>query len=343
MADLREALTAAVEQHEAAPVDNTPVESRARDDQGRFAAKEPEGVQPATIPAPAASPAPAPEDPPKIEGLERPTTWKKEYLPLWDKMAQGQPLTQEEARKVLQYANQRETEYKTGVSTYKNEAMQARELQSAMAPFLPELQKYNIQPTQWISNLGNAHKVLALGNPQEKLAMFQQLAKDYGIPMEMLGQAAQGQGPDANTMALLAQVNSLKQQLQEINGWRSSQEQQRAQTAIAEIANDPVNYPHFEKVRETMGQLLDSGLAADLKTAYKQAVRMNDEVFEEEQARLSQAATEASQIASRAAAAAKAKAQVTSVRSATPSTPVSDKPKDRRALLEEEFSKMGRM
>jgi len=38
------------------------------------------------------------------------------------------------------------------------------------------LQENNIAPQQWISNLGTAHKTLALGSPQEKLQMFAQLA-----------------------------------------------------------------------------------------------------------------------------------------------------------------------
>lgn len=309
-------------------VETTP-EQRARDEQGRFAPKA--EVKPE-------APAQPTEQPPAPVVPNRPTTWKKEYLPLWDKMASGQTLTPEEAVKLAQYTEQRETEYKTGVSTYKTAAQEARELQDAMAPFMPELQQHNIRPTEWIRNLGNAHRTLALGDPQQKLQMFAQLAKDYGVPLEMVGQVAQGQGIDPSYAAIMNQLQNLQGELKQVHSWKEQQEQQRANQAIAELAGNPQEFPHFEKVKGTMSQLLGAGFATDLKAAYKQAVRLNDEVFQEEQQRLSQAAS-ASQIAERAAAAAQAKAKVISPRSATPSgTQQTTKAKDRRSMLEEAFS-----
>jgi len=304
-------------------------EQRARDEQGRFA---PKAEQPAQVAQPLAQPT----EPPPVPN--RPTTWKKEYLPLWDKMAQGQTLTPDEAVKLALYTEQRETEYKTGVSTYKTAAQEARELQDAMAPFMPELQQHNIRPTEWIKNLGNAHRTLAMGDPQQKLQMFAKLAQDYGVPLEMVGQVSQGQGIDPGYAALMNQIQGLQGKLQQVDNWREQQEQQRAQQAIAELAGDVEKYPHFEKVKGTMSQLLGAGFATDLKAAYKQAVRLNDEVFAEEQQRLSQAHA-APAIAERAAAAVQAKAKVTSVRSATPSGMQKEtKAKDRRSMLEEQFS-----
>ena len=87
----------------------------------------------------------------------RPTTWKKEYLPIWDKLTAGEQLTPEESLKLAEYSNQRESEYKKGVSTYKQEADNAKSLIEAISPFVPELQKQNIHPAAWINNLGRAH------------------------------------------------------------------------------------------------------------------------------------------------------------------------------------------
>ena len=67
----------------------------------------------------------------------RPTTWKKEYLPIWDKLTAGEQLTPEESLKLAEYSNQRESEYKKGVSTYKQEADNAKSLVEAIAPFVP--------------------------------------------------------------------------------------------------------------------------------------------------------------------------------------------------------------
>ena len=124
------------------------------------------------------------EEPEQVEekpALSRPSTWKKEYLPIWDKLTTGQQLTSEEALKLAEYSNQRESEYKKGVSTYKAEADRARSLEEAIAPFVPELQAQNISPAAWINNLGRAHMILTKAPYQEKVQMFQRLAQDYGI------------------------------------------------------------------------------------------------------------------------------------------------------------------
>ena len=82
------------------------------------------------------------EKPTKV--LPRPSTWKKEYLPIWDKLTTGQQLSNDEAIKLAEYSNQRESEYKKGVSAYKAEADSAKELNDAISPFVPELQKQGI-------------------------------------------------------------------------------------------------------------------------------------------------------------------------------------------------------
>lgn len=311
-------------------------DQRARDEQGRFAAK-------ALAKEPVAAPAVPPVIPPaQVPGeLQRPTTWKKEYMPMWEKLASGQQLSPEEARKFLEYANQRESEFKTGVSTYKQEAERARELQQAIEPFMPQLQQYGIQPTQWIQNLGRAHQTLALGSPEQKLQMFSQLAREYGVPMAAIQSTAQGQAVEPAYAELMGQIQQLQGQVQTVTSWRQEQEQRSTAQAIAELQNDAAQYPHFAAVRGDMARLLESGLSPDLKTAYKQAVRMNDEVWQQEQARLAQAA-QAQSAASQQQTVAKAKANAFSTRSATPSgTATAGGPKDRRSVLSEAFDEAG--
>lgn len=263
------------------------------------------------------------------------TTWRKEFLPLHEKLAHGLPLTPEEAKKLADYNVQREKEYATGVSTYKAEAHHARELQTAMEPFMADLQRHNIQPTQWIQNLGNAHRTLALGSPEQKLQMFARLAQDYGVPLPAITQAQQGQ-IDPTIAALMAEIHHLKQG---VNTVTSRWEQQEAEAVKGMLSkfNDTDKYPHFNQVRETMAQLLESGLAPDLDQAYTKAVRMNDDVWQAEQQRQA-TANAAQQQASQAAAAAKAKSRAVSTRPATPSGVVTtSQAKDRRAILAEQM------
>jgi len=51
--------------------------------------------------------------------VSRPSTWKKEYVQIWDKMEAGEQISKEDFTKFAEYAYQRESEYKKGVSTYK--------------------------------------------------------------------------------------------------------------------------------------------------------------------------------------------------------------------------------
>lgn len=323
--DRRDMLTEAFEAAEKAPEPAQPTEAeqRARDDAGRFAPKQEQ-------PAPTPAPEPVAEAP-KL------TTWKKEYLPLHEKLARGEALTPDEAKKLAQYNGQRESEYSTGVSVFKERATRLESIEKAITPFMPELQKNNIPPDQWIANLGRAHHTLALGTPEQKLQMFQKLAQDYGIPLGAVQQAQSGQ-VDPALMGLMEQFQQLRGQVQEVTGWREQQQQQAVSQAIAEIANDAENYPHFEKVRGTMAELLQSGLAPDLKTAYTKAVRMDDEVWQEEQSRQSQLRQSA---VTQRQAVAKAKATATP-RSVTPSAVSGNSgAKDRRSLIAEQLDAVG--
>ena len=345
MADLREALSAALaeapqlEQPESLVVEpNTQLDApeaedtRARDESGRFAKVEGTVAVQASESTVAptsdtgAKPGAAQEIVPEAPQITRPSTWKKEYWPLYDKLALGQPLNPDEAKKLADYTNQRETEFKTGVSTYKAEADKSKELQEAIAPFLPELQIYGIKPGQWIANLGRAHYTLAKGSPQEKLAMFHKLANEYGVD---IGQQA---APAPNVDP---QVAWLSQELNQIKGaWSSFQSEQQKQaqaSMMSDIHKFASGHQHFESVREQMSGLLQAGMAQDLEDAYTKAIRMSGL---QEAAPAVQPANSSAQAA---AVVAKAKANAVSPRSTSPSTPDGAKPKGLRSTLAEQL------
>lgn len=303
---------------------------RDRDEQGRFKGKqEDELIQSSANQEDQATIVPI--DP--VPTISRPTTWKKEYLGMWDKLATGLPLTTEESRKLAEYNSQREKEYATGVSTYKAEAQNAKNLQEAMAPFIPSLQQSNIDPATWIKNLGNAHQYLVNGSPEQKIQMFQKLAQDYGVP---LGAVQQGDQLDPVVPQLMEYIQKLESKVNTVTGWKESQEQQSLQQQISKF-NDAAKYPHFEQVRGTMAQLLESGLAQDLDRAYEKAIRMDDSVWSAEQERQANAIA-AKQAADKQAAVSKAKATAVSVKSTTPSGKTASlEPKDRRSLIAAKF------
>jgi hypothetical protein len=268
----------------------------------------------------------------EVKPVTRPSTWKKEYVQIWDKMEAGEQISKEDFIKFAEYANQRESEYKKGVSTYKAEADRARAYEQAVAPYAQDLQKRGIAPTQYIENLVRAEQILTNAPYEQKVQVFQKLAADYGIQLNG-GQVTQ---LDPYTQQLMNQLNMVNQEVSSIKGRFQQEENQRLMNEIEKFRSDAEKYPHFDVLREEMAQLLELGKAQDLETAYKKAVRLNDEVWEVEQERLLKTAKQATVKAQQVA---KAKAAAVSPRSTTPSGRVTEpgEKKDRRSLLSEQL------
>ena len=315
-------------QTENASEEGSSQESNDRDEKGRFKAQEASSEQDTA------------EEPDLVgsndnvneEEIKRPTTWKKEYVEVWNKMQEGKPLDKAEFAKFAEYANQRESEYKKGVSAYKAEADNARQLTEAIGQFTPELQKHGIHPVAWINNLGRAHYTLANGTYEQKLNAFNRLAQDYGIQLNQDAlQMPEQAYVDPYQQQLMQQLQATQQQVQQLSAIREQEENARLSNEISRVSSDKERFPHFDMVREDMAQLLERGLAPNLETAYAKAVRMNDEAYKLEQDKLLRSANTQ---ASKAQQVAKAKATAVSPRSVTPSGQVSKSDaKDRRSLL----------
>jgi hypothetical protein len=269
----------------------------------------------------------------EVKPVTRPSTWKKEYVQIWDKMEAGEQISKEDFTKFAEYANQRESEYKKGVSTYKGEVDRMKGYEEAIAPFAPELQRRGIEPAKYIQNLARADQILTHAPYEQKVQLFQRLAADYGIQLNGNGQAQQ---LDPYTQQLMNQLNMVNQEVSSIKGRFAQEENQRLMNEIERVRSDVEKYPHFDVVREEMAQLLELGKAQDLETAYKKAVRMNDDVWSLEQDRL---LNDAKQTAMKAQQVAKAKAAAVSPKSTTPSGKVgnAEDKKDRRSLIAEQM------
>ena len=267
----------------------------------------------------------------EVKAATRPTTWKKEYLNIWDKLEKNEPVTKEEFTKFAEYANQRETEYKKGVSAYKGEVDRIKPLENAIAPYRQHLQQQGINEIALIDNLVKSHFVLAQAPYEQKVQMFNRLAQDYGIQLN-----GNPQQTDPYIQQLMNQLNTVNQEVGTIKNRYEQEEQNRLMGEINRVASDVEKFPHFESVREDMAQLLERGLAHNLETAYAKAVRMNDDVWAVEQERL---LTQASRQASKAQQVAKAKAASVSPKSVTPNGVGGQvEAKDRRSILEKELS-----
>jgi len=341
MADRREMLEAAMNEveikDEPQEVEHEEVQSEepkdepARNEKGQFVAEDEAVAEETSIEATSedADEPEQPEEQPEISDIPKPTTWKKDLLPLWDKIAKGETLSKDESKKHLEYLNQRENEFKKGVSVYKAEAERAKALEEAINPFVPELQAQGIHPAAWINNLGRAHMILSKAPHEQKVQMFHRLAQDYGVNLNLSNEPQQP--VDAYTQQLMQQLNQVNQEVSTIKGRFEQEEQARLSNEIERVRSDKERFPHFDLVREEMAQLLELGKAQNLETAYAKAVRMNDEAWKFEQEKLLKQATTQ---ASKASQVARAKATAVSPKSVTPNgTQAKVEAKDRRSLL----------
>lgn len=269
---------------------------RIRDEKGRFVEKPAEKLTEKVQTEPKPRP-------------PRPSSWKKEMWDHWEKLDP----------QVADYLQQREQEYAKGVSTYKHEWENARPIVEALSPFQPLLQQSNIKPTEWITNLGNAHRMLVQGSPQQRLQMFTKLAQDYQVPLQELLQ-----GADQTQQSPNQYINPLYERIQQLEGrltsWQTQQEQQQQQAVLNEIEQFKTQHPHVEEVRATMAGLLQSGLAENLNDAYEAALRhpKHNNIYEsiQQQSRQQDEAKRAEESTKRAKS---AKANAVSPRTATPS------------------------
>lgn len=251
---------------------------RARDEQGKLlpgkAQREAAPVQALGQPQVAA---------PVVEAvplLPRPSSWKKEMWPIWDKLSTGAALDAKEARQLAEYTGKRESDFASGVSTYKNEYDRVKPIADAITPFLPVIQQTGMKPEQWINELGQAHRVLATGTQAQKLEMFKQIAINNGIDLQAFGQQLFVRGQDGQlylnqqfTQRPQAQQPAPQQDVRKVVQELFA-EQTTNQAIAAFEAEAPTKYQHYETVKPAMIGLLQSGLAADLPSAYEAAIRL---------------------------------------------------------------------
>jgi len=294
---------------------------RARDEVGRFAKTSADAGQKALNDA-KGQPAPVVTElnEPAAQPIPRPSSWSKEMWPLWDKLNTGAALTAQEARQVAEYNAKRETQFATGVSTYKQIADNAKPLLDAIQPFQEDMQRHGIQAPEMVHRLMSAHKSLSMGSPQEKLQQFATLAQQYGIPLQAFyDQAAQQQylaTPHQPQQQAPQQPPNFEAMIE-----KTLQQRELNQT-IESMQRDTTKYPFFNYVRSTMAQLLETGAANDLDDAYQKSLDAPEHaMLSTAMATQQSQAAEAQRVAAAQTTARIARANTISPRSSTPAVP----------------------
>ena len=306
----REKLLEQFEQVESAP---EPIrEDVPRDDQGKFAAKEPEQTMVQQAQEPVEEPV----------WKRPPASWKKDYHDAW----------QSADDRLKEYAWQREEQMKAGVQPLMEKARIADQFNEVLNPYMETIRGLGMDAPKAVKALMEADHALRYSDAQQKQQLFMRLAQQYGVNLGDMSQLPQ-QMVDPNISALQQELNRVRG---EVMSWKEEQEQVQNQSLLGEINNFALRAEYFEEARPTMISLLQSGVATTLDEAYEKAIRLDDNLYQQvQQGRQAQVETQQKVAANNAAK--KARAAAVSVRSAAPGATTATKAQDRRSMLAEQF------
>lgn len=311
----REKLLEQFEQVESAPAGETAREDVRRDEQGKFAAKEPEQTMMQQAQEPVEEPV----------WKRPPASWKKDYHDVW----------QTADDRMKEYAWQREEQMKAGVQPLMEKARIADQFNEVLNPYMETIRGLGMDAPKAVKALMEADHALRYSDPQQKQQLFMRLAQQYGVNLGDMSQLPQ-QMVDPNISALQQELNRVRG---EVLSWKEQQEQVQNQSLLSEIDSFAMRAEHFEEARPTMISLLQSGVATTLEDAYEKALRLDDNLYQQvQQSRQAQVETQQKVVANQAAK--KARAAAVSVRSAAPGATTATKAQDRRSLLAEQFDSM---
>lgn len=232
-------------------------------------ASEQEPTADAATTAPATTPEPAPQP------LEAPARWtaeQKAKFAAW-------PRDVQEA--VIERNREIEADYTRKTQEAAELRRSAEPILNAIKPYEPYLNqlapRIGTTPDQMLANLVGVEYQLRTGDPQMKVQALYQIAAEYGIDLAAISRGELPAAPDPAYTQLRQSFGSLQQEVASLKQQRELEEQQRTFQAIQTFASATdeagrPKYPHFERVRGVMGQLMRSDDTLTLETAYQKAI-----------------------------------------------------------------------
>ena len=265
--------------------------------------------------------------------LEAPKNWSEEVRSKFKDLP----------RDAQEYMLKRDKEMTADYTRKTQEVAQQRKsfesLDKVIAPMRQQIAASGVGEAEYISRLLNADMALR-NNP--KMAL-KQLAQGYGIDLSSIEETVDWNDSDPQitqlqqqNQAILAELNQFKRQ-----NLQSARQQTEAQiNGFAGTKDDKGNlkYPHFDKLRVKMGNLIDAGEAKGLEDAYAKAVRLDDELYKQSLDNQRKSAKAEEDVRRKAAV---EKAKKVRPRTATAPPSGSVKATDLDALLMESISKAG--
>ena len=249
--------------------------------------ESPDSQEPTSEAAPPEDGAPPSEPPPEGEQPpaeaapldpkdQPPDTWRKEAKEKW---ATADPVLRSEIQK-------REGDIAKFVADSQPAFGVAQAFEKIVTPYKAVFEKYNVNPWDHVSNLLYAHSTLLFGQPQQKVAMFKQLAMDAGIDVSRLGQ----EGADPANNPLVQHIGALQDRIRQleagVTGVTTTVQQARAaelEASVMAFAQDEAAHPFFWEVTDRIQHFIDTKAAKTLDEAYTLAVRSDPVVWQKMQ------------------------------------------------------------
>lgn len=241
---------------------------RARDEFGRFKGNEQTDDAVADADAAADSEQEVEADAGQRESIQPPSSWRANVR------EQFAALPAEVQEEVLR----RESDFHKGIEQYRVDADYGRSLKQVLAPYQQDFAALGVDESRAVGTLLGYERTLRLGSPEQKLEIFQSMARSYGVPVEaLLSDDGEVQQAAMLNAQLTSRLNQLEQQLHGFTSQQQSQVQAQVSDTITKFASDPAN-KWFNDVKEDMGRLLQSNMATDLKDAYEKACNMRPDI-----------------------------------------------------------------
>jgi hypothetical protein len=231
---------------------------RARDvASGKFVAKD--KAEPPT--AAKEIPAPVKDAPPEAsKAVGPPPGWSPESKAYFNSLPADHPLRRDVAK--------REEEVSNGFKKYSDENKRYQEIEQVLAPVRQTYQQVGIQSDAEAIKRLFMWEGMIRQNPAYAL---QQLAQQYGVNLS----PAQSSDQPSAAIQENPYIGQLAQEVQSLKSTIQQSEQQQVSKELSAFAKDK---PHFEKVRVSMGRLMQSGMAPDLDSAYQQAIWLDPDI-----------------------------------------------------------------
>ncbi len=305
-----------------------------RDDKGRFAPRQedaPKPEEPATkqpeAPAQAKPDQPSEQEASAADPTRPPPGWSVASKSAWDNLP---------------------AEVKSDIAKREQEVSEGFKQYTGLKDVIPYQQHYAREGAS-VKQALDAYTALDRQFSKDPVATVAYMAEQKGVDPVHLALAilqqrgiqipqGEGQPPNAQPQAFRdPRVDDLLRQQENDRRSREMQEQQSAEQAIEQFSADPSNR-YFENVKVTMGHLIQTGQASDLKDAYEKACWANPEIRQQLINQQQAAQVVASQPQRQAAAAAQARQSAKSITgSPMPGASPSAKPRkmsDREAAAE---------